>query len=98
MNMGAALTSLAAGLQNKGGSALMKRILKYTKRDGKKFVPNGIMSSDTWCFNGAYQGNYGEMLQAVTFVLEANYGNFFDGPLGDLNLMQTQEDPAGQPE
>jgi len=89
--VGTALTQLAVEIRKSGGPKLIKRILKYTTRDGKRFLPDGVGTDQMWTFNETFQGNYGEMFLAVGFVLEANYRNFFDGPLRKIQgLMATQ--------
>ena len=50
---------------------LIHNLLASTTRDGQELRQEGV-------FNEAYTANYGEMIQALRFVLEVNYGSFFD--------------------
>lgn len=89
--LGMAAMRIAAKVQEKGGSALAKRILRDTTRDGKKLAPNvkGEGDEKVWTFNAAYRANYGELLRALAFALEVNFKSFFAGSTADLkNLMR----------
>lgn len=50
---------------------LIHGLLANTTRDGQELQHQSV-------FNDAYTANYGEMIQALRFVLEVNYGSFFD--------------------
>ena len=77
-SIGKILSELAMRVREKGNAQFLKQILKYAVRDGKKFSPAIAMSDAAWTFNSAYTGNYGEMAEAVQFILEVNFRSFFD--------------------
>ena len=70
---GHALTQLADEFVRAGGADFCKQLLKYTVRDDKDVAA---------CFTSAYQGNYGELAQAVWFALDANFGPSLRARLG----------------
>jgi len=78
--MGATFAALASKVLQKGGVEFAKRLLVYTFRDGRKFQSAKIAVGEmTWTWNQAYQGNYGEALKALVFVLKANFENLLGG-------------------
>ena len=48
--------------------ALVKRLLKDTRKDGREILPQ---------FDLEFMGNYHTLLNVLGFVLEVNYGDFF---------------------
>lgn len=72
---------LAKAVERLAGSlldeeVLIADVLKYTRRDGKPLF------GDDGTFDEAFRGNYGEMVLALKFSLEHNYGPSFRRALG----------------
>lgn len=58
-----------------GGSKLCKKMLAYTIRDGPGADgANRVFKvGDKAGFSAAYQGNYGELIQAIAFAIQVNF-------------------------
>lgn len=84
--LGAALESTIQQLFLQGGSKLALDLLKHTTRDGRRL--------DAMEFDRAYQGNYGELYEALWFATSANFAGVFKrlpfNPGSLLTLMQQQ--------
>lgn len=50
-----------------GGPAFLRELFRHTSRGGAKL-------SEKTAFDVAYQGNYGEMYEALLWVLKVNFG------------------------
>ncbi len=85
--LGKAAQVLAQQIRSAGGVVLFKRLFENLVRDKKKFHAGLISGEQTWAFNDTYAGNYGEMVRAITLVVEANYRSFFDGQLSNLTAL-----------
>ncbi len=70
--VGGIISGLAKGIISKGGPEFINRIMHGVARDGVK-----LDASDMSTFT-PYENNYGELLAALTHVLEARFGSFFD--------------------
>jgi hypothetical protein len=67
---------LAVQLIDEGGDDFVKKVLTdHTTRDGQIV---------TKAFDGIYQGNYGELMFAIAWVLQVNYAPFFRSRLGNV--------------
>lgn len=66
--LGAGAGQISSAIMAEGGHRLVVEILKYTTRDARPL-------SNLNDFNQAYQGNYGELLEAIWRVLKADYGS-----------------------
>ena len=64
---GAAASLLVRGIMQRDGSKFAHRILRYTTRDNVKM-------SNVKSFDKAYQGNYGELMSALMWVIRENFG------------------------
>lgn len=69
------IDKLALQMIEEGGDKFIREILATTNRDELPINES---------FDAVYQGNYGEMLKAVGWVLKHNYAPFFKGALGNL--------------
>ncbi len=65
--LGIGFGDVAASIMAEGGARFVQEILKYSTRDGK-------LLSNKVAFDQAYQGNYGELIEATGRVLKAEYG------------------------
>lgn len=72
-NVGDSVASVASALLS--DPSMIKDIFAFSYRDGLPVME---------VFDGAYQGNYGELMLALVKVLWANYGPFFKARLGRL--------------
>lgn len=70
INIGDAVASLVDRLDEHSTTAFILELFSMTHRERKD------LSADA-NFNEAFTGNYGEMVQALSFILEVNYGSFF---------------------
>lgn len=70
--LGGLISGLAKGIIAKGGPEFINRIMDGVARDGVK-----LSASDMSTFQ-PFENNYGELLAALTHVLEARFGSFFD--------------------
>lgn len=61
--------------------ALVKRLLKDTRKDGREVLP---------MFDLEFMGNYHTLLAVLGFVLEVNYGDFFAA----MNQQGSSSQPA----
>lgn len=80
--LGTAIRKLAEAIIDAGGYKFALEILKYTLRqaaDGKQ-----EKLGDLHTFNRVYQGNYGELIAALAWVLTVNFAPFFKRHLGDV--------------
>lgn len=69
--LGQAVSKLCQKLISIGGTALAKRLLKYTTRyDGQGRHGQKVNEN----FDSIYQANYGELAKALWFVVESNWG------------------------
>ena len=68
VGLGNVLPLLVGHIQKNGGPSFIKRILAFTTRDGSSLGNKGN-------FNDAYQGNYGELIAAVVWVIKVNFGS-----------------------
>jgi hypothetical protein len=78
--LGEALRDVGAAVLAAGGVELATRLLKYTARDGTKLdtrVP----------IDAAFQGNLGELLEAMYLVAKANFEGAFKRPLARVGLL-----------
>jgi hypothetical protein len=66
--LGACLSGLAQGVVQRGGVGLVTRLLEHTSRDGVRLTETAMET--------AYQANYGELLEALAWVIEQNFGSF----------------------
>lgn len=80
-SVGRALGTLASELIAVGGVAFAKEILKYTTRRTVEGTEVAVVAS----FGATYQGNYGEMVKAITCALRANFGPSLRANLGAVN-------------
>lgn len=67
--VGSALSGFASGLLTRGHEKLILRLLDGVARDGDKVT-------EQHNFELAYAGNFGELLRALEWVIEANFGDF----------------------
>lgn len=76
---GRALTALGERLASQPG--FVRELLAGTRRDGQPLSQQAV-------FDGAYQGNYGELLEALLWVLTVNFqSGVQSGPLAPLLLL-----------
>ena len=61
-------TNLSSSLGDNDLLLIIKRLLKGLAVDGKEAS-----------FDDYFRGNYGELIQAVAFALQENFGSFFEG-------------------
>lgn len=66
--LGPALRDMAQGIVENGSDKLLDQLFEHTTRDGDK-VPV--------VFDRVYQGNYGELVEAVVFVVMTNFESSF---------------------
>lgn len=89
-SFGYVLDSLSQNIISVGGSKFIKKLLKYTTREDEngKLIKVSGPSFDTF-----YARNYGELMQAVYFALEYNYGPIIKKNLESIgsNLMHLFE-------
>lgn len=76
--LGRAIGALASELIAAGGAALLKEILSHTTRVNGEGKEQKVSQH----FDRIYQGNYGELLAAIIWVLTENFGPFFQRHLG----------------
>ena len=82
VDLGSAIGMIPRLISLKGEDKLLRRILRYTSREdtpdanGRPIMQKLKSDRD---FDQAYAGNYGEMFDAVGWVLKVNYGPFFEG-------------------
>lgn len=69
-DLAAGLSALAEHLQKAGGSQFLKQLLKFTTRKNE----DGKEESCVTRFDEIYQANFGELMQAIWFVLDVNFG------------------------
>lgn len=67
--LGGAFGQLSAALAQPGNVGLMKRMFRNVKRDGKPLLENGAFGAE---FNAAYSGNFGELGEAVVWLIQGN--------------------------
>jgi len=67
--IGGMVQALTDNLDADGTPRLILDLLSATHRDNKEMTET--------VFNTVYAGNYGELVKALKFVLEVNYGGFF---------------------
>ena len=68
--VGSVIAGFGRALAKHGNVDLLGRILRRTARDGVKLdTPEALQA--------AYEGNLGEMVQAVAWVVEVNWSSFF---------------------
>jgi len=89
--VGKALSHLATEIVNAGGPKFCLQLLKYTIRRPVNPTQGdeGMKMSELVSFNKAYQGNYGELFQAVWFAMDANYGPCLRARLEGSGILQT---------
>ena len=68
VEVGTFLAALIERLDEADTVALVKRLLKDTRKDGREVLP---------VFDIEFMGNYHTLLSVLGFVLEVNYGDFF---------------------
>lgn len=68
-SLGDAISALVGNLDADGTPQMILDLLSSTHRDRREMTQNE--------FNTAYAANYGELIEALKFVLEVNYGGFF---------------------
>jgi len=73
--LGAAISELAGKMVEEGEVDLVQSVLRYATRDSEKLAD---------CFDKAYQGNYGELLAALAWVLSENFGTVATAPFGRI--------------
>lgn len=77
--LGSAVTNFGEELAKAGGSEFCKRLLKYTTRTRKNPEGQEVEEKIPDVFGSIYQGNYGELAQAVWFAIEGNFGPCWRG-------------------
>lgn len=77
-NISLIIESLCTRLDEGAIESLVLRLLSSTRREGKEVDK---------VFDDVYAGNYGELFKALKFVIEVNYGSFFQ-ELGISNLAE----------
>lgn len=68
LEVGTFVAALVGQLDENETVALVKRLLKDTRKDGREVLPT---------FDLEFMGNYFTLLSVLGFVLEVNYGDFF---------------------
>ncbi len=63
---------IAQELLDKGGTDFLYKIFAHTSRNEQKVE---------LCFDVAYQGNYGELLMALVWVIRENWQSFFEAKI-----------------
>lgn len=69
LNIGLMVEQLLANLDGEGTPKLILDMFGQTQRDRVQMDERG--------FNDAYAANYMEMAQAIMFIVEVNFGDFF---------------------
>lgn len=70
------IESLCSKLDSDKLEALILKMFSMTKRNGKDINQHA--------FDDIYSGNFVEMYQALAFICEANFGNFFQALKGKM--------------
>ena len=79
-----AITGLVSNLDSDEILSLVFGLLEMTTRNGVNLV-----SQNGAHFDMIYAGNYGELVQALVYVVEVNFGSFFRG----LGIGKQSQDP-----
>ena len=86
MSVSGAVESLTERLDDVGTAQFILDLFQSTHRDGV------ILNQGN--FDSAFSANYGEMLKALAFVLEVNYGGFFGAIREGIGSLPVQEKVA----
>lgn len=79
LSFGRAAEMLVNRLDEHDLENLIMELFSMTRREGKEITPQ--------LFDLVYAGNFGELFQAIAFVLEVNFASFFQQiGIGKLNL------------
>lgn len=73
---------LLAGKLLQCGPELFHDILKHVSRDN-------VSMNNLTAFDGAYQGNYGELVRAVAWSLQVNFGDAFKAAKSNFGLVSS---------
>lgn len=79
--IGLAFTRLAEEIVTAGGTSFCKKLLRYTTRTND----NGGEDKVHEHFSMIYQGNYGELIMAVWFAVDSNFGPSLRARLGSVD-------------
>lgn len=86
IDFGAAISAIVGSIDDTGTPDLIRDLLSSTRRDGKDLSSESV-------FNTEFAGNLSELIPALSFVLEVNFGDF-QGALGLIGDLGAQEKPA----
>lgn len=97
--IGGAVTQLSVALAQPSNAALLARMLRGVKRDDKPLLENGKLGGN---FHEAFAANYGELSEAIAWVVRENrVADFFVRLLRRVMPRQTetpeQAAPASEP-
>lgn len=80
-SIGKAVELLVNRLEENELENLIMELLCMTRRDGKEITPQ--------LFDTIYAGNFYELYQALYFIIEVNYGSFFQAiGIGSKNMLE----------
>jgi hypothetical protein len=93
-SLGAAFRSVAVSLAEEGPDSLLDDVFRHTVRDGKRLSGTE--------FDSAFQGNYGELVEAAVVVLRHNFEASvrrvpFAGSLSTLATASSKKSSGGAP-
>lgn len=80
--LGACIEGLAKGVLARGDADFVLALLEHTSRDGKKLTRLEV--------DVAYQGNYGELLRCLVWIIGENFGGFSGAAVEEFGGRLTQ--------
>lgn len=82
--LGTAFSQFAEELVKAGGTSFCKKLLKYTTRTSDSGVEEKIPEN----FTVIFQGNYGELIMAIWFAVDSNFGPSLRARMGSVDISQ----------